>query len=73
MARMTKTTKANLQAADRVEIDNSSSTGVYQVRILKGGKLAYLSDSQGPICYKSISAARRVVKRVRPDLEPTTI
>lgn len=76
MARMTKTSKENLLVADKLQIVSvtfEDSSVAFMVRITKGGKMAYLSDSEGPINYKSISQARRTVKRIRPDLEPTTI
>lgn len=70
MPRMTKTSKDNLLVSDRIEIDYSSVLDVYFVRIFKGDNLAYLSDTQGAISYKTTTAALRVVKRVRPDLVP---
>lgn len=73
MARITKTSKENLLVADRVELDYNSIFQSYHVRIFRGDRLAYLSDSEGAISYDSIEKARRTIKRFRPDLEPTTI
>jgi hypothetical protein len=73
MARMTKTSKENLLVADRIEIEKNRNYDDFAVVIFRGGKMAYLSDKQGPMTYKTIQEARRVVKRVRPDIEPTTI
>lgn len=73
MGRMTKTSKANLLVCDRIELDYNSIFQSYHVRLFKGDNLAYLSDSEGAMSYDSIAKARRAVKRIRPDLEPTTI
>lgn len=73
MARMTKTSKENLLVADKIKIESSKTYPEWMVAIYRNGNLAYLSDSEGPITYKTIVEARRVVKRIRPDLEPTTI
>lgn len=73
MARMTKTSKENLLVADKIQIQKSDDVEIYFVRIWRGEKMAYLCDSNGPINYESILKARRSVKRIRPDLEPTTI
>jgi len=73
MARMTKTSKENLLVADRIEIEKNRNYDDFAVVIFRGDRMAYLSDSNGPITYKSVVDARRVVKRIRPDLEPTTI
>lgn len=73
MARMTKTSKENLLVADRIQIERRWNYDAFSVVIYRGDRMAYLSDSNGPIDYKSVVEARRVVKRIRPDLEPTTI
>ena len=73
MQRMTKTSKQNLIVADRVEIHKSDDMELYFVRLWRGDKMAYLSSSVAPINYDSIQHARRAIKRIRPDLEPTTI
>lgn len=75
MARMTKTSKENLLVADRIKIEKVKSDYYtsFLVAIYKDGNIAFLSDAEGPISYLSLAAARRVVKRIRPDLEPTTI
>jgi len=73
MARMTQTSKANLLAADRVEITENDIWQTYTVFVYRGEKRDYLKDSEGSISFDSIQKARRTVKRHRPDLEPTTI
>lgn len=73
MARMTKTSKENLLVADAIRIESNKTYPDWIVSMSRNGNIAYLSDSQGPIRYKSISEARRTVKRIRPDFEPTTI
>ena len=73
MARMTKTSKENLMVADRIEIDHFEKLGVYTVRVWRGDRMAYLLDSEKTVEYPTIIAARRAVRRLRPDLEPTTI
>lgn len=44
------------------------------VWVERAGNRAYLCGSSGsPLIYDSAEKARRNIKRVRPDLEPTTI
>lgn len=73
MARMTKTSKENLLVAERIEIYFNSTSQAYNILVYRGERFGYLSDASGVINYDSISDARRVTKRIRPDLEPTTI
>ena len=73
MARMTKISKENLLVADRLMIEQSDSNGWYYVKVYRKGMMSYLSDSKGPILYYTTKDARWSVKRIRPDLEPTTI
>ena len=73
MARMTKTSKENLLVADRIEIYYNATSERYNILVYRGERFGYISDSSGVINYESITDARRVTKRIRPDLEPTTI
>lgn len=73
MGRMTKTTKANLEIADKIVIEATEGGNEFFVKLYRGGKLAYLSDAQGPITYGTVTEARRTVRRIRKDLEPVTI
>lgn len=73
MGRMTKTSKENLLVADRIEIEKNRNYNDFAVVLFRGDRMAYLSCKDGPMTYKTISDARRAVKRIRPDLEPTTI
>lgn len=71
MGRMTKTSRANLEVADECGVAPGASG--FMVWVSKKGNRAYLQDSEGPLEYKTKTLARRAVKRIRPDLEPTTI
>lgn len=71
MGRMTKTSKTNLMIADDCGIVAGASG--WMVWVARDGNRAYLSDSEGPLEYKTEILARRAIKRIRPDLEPATI
>lgn len=71
MARMTKLSVENLRVADCVKIELTIYG--YLVAVSREGNVAYLSDASAPIVYSSEIAARRAVKRLRPDLEPVSI
>ncbi len=71
MGRMTKTSKENLLVADKIVIEEK--IGFCTVRVELKGNAAYLQDSASILHYESVQKARRAVKRIRPDLEPTTI
>ena len=73
MARMTKTTKANLMVADKIVIEPTDTGEEFFVKIYRGGKLAYLADAEGPITYETVTEARRTIRRIRKDIEPVTI
>lgn len=72
MARMTKTSKENILVADRALFHEARSGG-WLVVVERKGNRAYLSDLDGPIAYPTQTLARRAIRRVRPDLEPTEI
>ncbi len=72
MERMTKTTIANLKVADRIGFDQVDGGGVI-VWLERSGNRAYVCGSSGPLVYEYESKARRNLRRVRPDLEPTSI
>lgn len=71
MARMTKTSKENILVSDRAIIAQTE-TG-YIMKVYRNDNVAYVSDNLGIILYENITQARRTLKRLRPDLEPTTI
>jgi len=71
MERMTKTTVANLKICDRVGFE--PAPGGVLVWVEKTGRRAYVCGSSGPLVYEYESKARRNIKRLRPDLEPTSI
>lgn len=43
------------------------------VWVERNGNRAYLCDASGPMVYETIEKAWRNIRRVRPDLTPTTI
>jgi len=75
--RMTAISVANLEVADKVGFYDSSDSkgGIFGVMVWveKEGRRAFLSGSKTPLIYKDRVLARRAVKRLRPDLEPTDI
>ena len=74
--RMTQTSIANLKVADQAGLESIAfergGSGVL-VWVARDGNRAYLSDASGPIAYETRVKARRNVRRIRPDLEPTEI
>jgi hypothetical protein len=70
--RMTATSKANAKAADKAGYTVFDGGGVGVWVELRGNR-AYLCGSSSPLAYPDQQAARRAFKRIRPDLEPTTI
>lgn len=72
MERMTKTTIANLKICDKVGIQDMPGVGV-MVWLERNGNRAYVCGSSGPLIYSNQTFARRNIKRIRSDLEPTTI
>ena len=72
MRRMTKTSLENLKVADAAKYHEGTAGGWLVALEMKGNR-AYLSDIDGPIAYPTQTLARRAIKRVRPDLEPTEI
>ncbi|MGB3226180.1 MAG: hypothetical protein WBB23_25555 [Desulforhopalus sp.] len=71
MARLSKTSIENLKIADKIVIEEK--IGFCTVRVELNGNAAYLQGGDSIMHYDSIQKARRAVKRIRPDLEPTTI
>ena len=69
--RMTKTSKANLLTCDDARIE-PAVVGGFLVRLQKSRMVAYVTSSDSVLVYPTVLAARRAVKRIRPDLEPTT-
>ena len=68
---MTKLSLENLKVANQVKIH--TATAGWLVAVERNGNRAYLSDADGPLAYPSQALARRAIRRVRPDLEPTEI
>ena len=72
MERMTKGSAANLAVADAAGY-TATETGGVMVWVARAGNRAYLCGTSGPLVYDTKAKARRNVKRVRQDLEPTDI
>lgn len=70
--KMTAISKSNLLAADSAQIMPFDSGG-YGVKVWRGGAAAFLDAGSSVMIYRSADLARRAVRRLRPDLEPTTI
>jgi hypothetical protein len=75
MGRLTKTSIENLKVATSIQlhVGDYPNNEYWMIRAERNGNAAYLHDSKGIMLYESKEAARRAAKRVRPDLEPTTI
>ncbi|HDZ55298.1 hypothetical protein LCGC14_0393450 [marine sediment metagenome] len=71
MGRMTKTSKQNLTVADTCGF-SAAAPGVL-VWVSRNGNRAFLHDSESPLVYPTEALARRAIRRVRPDLQPSTI
>ena len=74
--RMTKQSVENLKVAEAVRLEPTENEGIYygtMVAIYRNSNKAYLHCSDGPMVYPSLLVARRSIKRIRPDLEPTEI
>ena len=72
MEKMTKNSTANLGVCDKAGYTVAEVGGV-MVWVERLGNRAYLCGSSGPLVYENKAKARRAVKRLRPDLEPTDI
>lgn len=70
--KMTSISKSNLLAADSVQIMPFDAGG-YGVKVWRGDSVAFLHAADSIMIYKSAELARRAVRRLRPDIEPTTI
>jgi hypothetical protein len=76
MERMTQTSIANLKVADSAgfePITYADGGSAVMVWVERNGNRAYLCGTSGPLPYEDKVKARRNVKRIRPDLEPTDI
>lgn len=74
--RMTATSKANLQAADRIEIHTFEHRGQlsYGVKIWANDRTAFVCGGDGFVMlYPTIGAAERAIKRVRPDVSISVV
>jgi len=71
--RLTATSIANLKAADKCGYTDMDFLVGVTVWVERNGNRAYLCGSSMVLVYPDQKAARRAIKRLRPDLEPTTI
>lgn len=71
-SRLSKTSIENLKVADKVVIEEKIGN-FCTVRVELNGNSAYLNGGESIMHYPTVQKARRAVKRIRPDLEPTTI
>jgi hypothetical protein len=69
--RLNKLSISNLQVADEIRIESNAEK--FMVRLVRCGNAAYLHTGSDIMLYPSIEHARRAIRRIRPDLEPTTI
>jgi hypothetical protein len=64
--RLTKQSLENLHVAERVGFDETNA-GVL-VFVERDGNRSYLHTAAGPACYPSITDARALIRKRRPDL-----
>jgi hypothetical protein len=69
--RMTATSRENVKVAEKAELV-PLDVG-WGVKVWKGGKAAFVSSPDGPMVYPTRTLARRAVRRIRRDLQPTEI
>lgn len=70
--KMTSISKSNLLASDSAQII-AFDAGGYGVKVWRGYSSAFIHAACTIMVYKSPELARRAVRRLRPDLEPTTV
>jgi len=70
--RMSKTSQENIKVATSAIIAKTEF-GEYIVKVYRNDSVAYVSDRTGVILYPTLAQARRRIKNIRADLEPTTI
>lgn len=70
--RMTAVSRANLRLADRVQFIDLGE-GETGIKAWRGESAAVVCTGEGPARYPSETAARRAMRRIRPDLEPSTL
>lgn len=69
--RMTKVSRANLEAADHVQILFCDSGG-FMVKVGVQGRVAFVCGSDGfVLVYPQAGAAERAIRRIRPDITPS--
>lgn len=74
MDKMTPTSAANIRVADKAGFDVvGGPAGGVIVWLERQGNRAYVSSKDGPIIYADRAKARRNLRRLRLDLEPTDI
>lgn len=69
--RLTKLSTSNLKIADTARILDKGCGYVIEVSL--EGNIAYLHSRPGLMFYPTAERARQAIRRLRPDLEPTTI
>lgn len=72
MERTSTTSKNNIKIADKIVIEEKVG-GFCVIRTELKGNFAYVSGRTSLIHFASVGHARRAVRRVRRDIEPTTI
>ena len=70
--RMTATSRANLAAAERVEIVELDDGAGYALQAWKGERSAMVKNGEGVATWDDAVTARRALRRVRRDIEPTS-
>lgn len=69
--RLSSLSVANLKAADHARIVLNDQ--LYLVEVSRNGNVAFLHSGDAIMNYPTAELARRAIRRLRPDLEPTTI
>lgn len=70
--RMSRLSLENLKVADRAELIAAIGGG-YGVKLWRGDSACIINDGSAPIRYNDAAHARRNLRRVRPDLQITSI
>jgi hypothetical protein len=69
--RITKSSKANLAAADRLELVKASEGG-WILRMWRGEEYTFAYGAADTLRWESVQDGRRFCRRFRPTLEPTS-
>ena len=71
MQRITKASKANLMAADRLELVKAAEGG-WILRMWRGAEYTFAYGAEDTLNWQSVQDGRRFCRRFRPGLEPTS-